>query len=116
MRALVLLVSAAVLAGCTDDDGADGHGNGGTGTGDGSDEGPQVSMEGFTFFPSEISIAVGETVTWTNVDSQAHTATGDDFDTGELQQGETGEHTFTAAGTFEYRCTIHGMKGTVNAA
>jgi plastocyanin len=55
-------------------------------------------------------------VTWTNQDFAPHTATADDgsFDTGRLDQGETGSVTFDQPGTYTYTCTFHpNMKGTV---
>jgi hypothetical protein len=59
---------------------------------------------------------VGDSVTWTNRDSAAHTATasGGGFNTGTLKQGQSATHRFTTAGRFAYICAIHpNMKGTV---
>ena len=60
---------------------------------------------------------VGDTVTWTNSDAQAHTATADDasWDSGTIAgSGGTGAVTFATAGTFPYHCKIHpAMTGTV---
>lgn len=73
-----------------------------------------VSIKNFAFNPPTITINPGDTVTWTNEDSVAHTATGDDFDTGHLEKGQSGSYTFQSAGTFDYICTIHpSMKGQV---
>ena len=76
-----------------------------------------VTIVNFAFDPAEIEVPVGATVTWTNDDGVPHTATsidGTTFDTGTLDQGEQGSHTFTGAGTFEYQCTIHpSMTGVV---
>jgi plastocyanin len=68
------------------------------------------------YSPNPVSISVGGTVTWTNNDVTAHTATGDDgsFNSGTMAAGATFSRTFSAAGTFTYHCTIHpGMVGTV---
>ena len=68
------------------------------------------------YAPSPISIAAGDTITWTNNDNTAHTATGDDgsFNSGSIAPGATFSKTFSNAGTFVYHCTIHpGMVGTV---
>jgi amicyanin len=77
----------------------------------------EVSMKDIKFDPSEVTIKAGDTVTWTNDDSVGHDVTGDDFKSGEpgaLQNGDTFEHKFDKAGTFDYVCTVHpGMKGSV---
>jgi plastocyanin len=75
-----------------------------------------VTIQDFAFGPPSLSVAAGTTVTWTNADGAAHTATADDgsFDSGPLAQGQTFSHTFDTAGTFTYICTIHPtMKGTI---
>jgi plastocyanin len=69
------------------------------------------------FSPMSVSVAAGSTVTVTNKDSVAHTltATGGQFDTGDINGGQS--KTFTApskAGTYSYICNIHQyMKGTI---
>jgi plastocyanin len=101
-------------AATTEEPAGDGGGDGGGG---GGGAGAEVSMEGIAFNPEEITVAVGDTVTWTNNDSADHDVTGDDFSSGEpggLAGGDTFEHTFEEAGTFDYVCTVHpGMEGTV---
>jgi plastocyanin len=75
-----------------------------------------VSMVDFSFSPASTTVAVGDTVTWHNTGQAPHTATADDgsFDTGTIQPGGSGSHTFNSAGTFSYICTIHpNMHGTV---
>lgn len=75
-----------------------------------------VSIKGFKYTPETITVKVGDTVTWTNSDSVAHTATADDgsWDTGSIGTGESKEVIFTKAGTFSYHCTPHPfMKGKV---
>ena len=64
--------------------------------------------------PSPANIAVGTTVTWTNMDSTLHTVySGSPDDPGKLFQstymakGQTFQHTFDTAGTFNYYCTLH---------
>jgi plastocyanin len=77
---------------------------------------PAVTISDFKFGPSSVTIHVGDTVTWTNAGPTAHTATANDhsFDTGVLQKGGSGSHTFTQAGTFAYICSIHPfMHGTI---
>jgi plastocyanin len=124
MRWLALLLACMalglVVAGCGDDD-DDGGGGGGGGEAteepSGGGGGSSVTMEGTAFNPAEITIKAGDTVTWTNEDSFGHDVTGDDFksgDAGGIGNGDTFEHTFDQAGTFDYVCTVHpGMEGSV---
>jgi len=74
-----------------------------------------VTIAGFAFDPTTITVQVGDTVTWTNQDSTAHTATAAGaFDTGNIANGASKSITFATAGTFAYHCTIHPtMTGTV---
>lgn len=76
-----------------------------------------VEISGFAFQPATVTIQVGDTVTWTNLDGAAHTATDTGpqalFD-GVMDNGESFSYTFTQAGTFNYFCTFHPqMTGTV---
>jgi plastocyanin len=73
-----------------------------------------VTIEGFAFSPGTVTVNVGDSVTWTNNDSAAHTATGSGFDTGNIANGASDSVTFQSAGTFDYACSIHlQMTGTV---
>ena len=68
------------------------------------------------YSPNPVSISVGGTVTWTNNDSTAHTATADNgsFNSGTIAPGGKFSQTFSTAGTFTYKCTLHpNMVGTV---
>jgi plastocyanin len=75
-----------------------------------------VAIEGFSY-GEPLEIAVGTTVTWTNMDSAPHTVTqsgGGGFQSGAMQQGETFSFTFEEAGTFDYFCEFHpNMSGQV---
>lgn len=78
--------------------------------------GTQVVMKNIAFDPATVTIKVGDTVTWTNEDSVTHTVVGDnnEFQSGDLAQGDTFSFTFDQAGTYPYHCSIHpSMKGTV---
>jgi LPXTG-motif cell wall-anchored protein len=68
-----------------------------------------VTITDFEFSPSTITVNEGDTVTWTNQGPTPHTATAEDgsFDTGNLNKGQSGSATFTAAGTISYICTPH---------
>ncbi len=76
-----------------------------------------VAISGFSFSPATVTVSIGDTVTWTNSDAQAHTATADSaaWDSGTIAgSGGTGAVTFSTAGSFPYHCTIHPtMTGTV---
>jgi len=70
------------------------------------------------FNPEDLTINVGDTVTWTNNDGMAHTATSTDgpvsFDSGNIASGATWSFTFTEAGTYDYKCAYHSsMTATI---
>lgn len=77
--------------------------------------GTAVDIAGFKFGPAELDLSVGDTVTWTNSDAQAHTATASGtFDTGSIAPGASAMATFDTAGTFAYICSFHPfMKATI---
>lgn len=110
-----------------------------TGCLDGSTD-ADARMVGLRFEPERVSVAVGGTVTWTNVSGFGHTVTAYEdrlpagaeffasggFDSeaaavadmagGLVGDGETYRHTFRTAGTFQYFCIPHegsGMTGVV---
>jgi plastocyanin len=61
-----------------------------------------VTIQSFAFSPQNLTINVGDTVTWTNLDSVAHTVTsntGSELNSSNLSQGQSYSHTFTTAGT-----------------
>jgi plastocyanin len=77
-----------------------------------------ASSPGITepYNPSPLNVSVGTTVTWTNHDSTGHTVTegnpsgntpANGFDSGILAPGKTFTHTFAAAGSIQYYCTLH---------
>ena len=75
-----------------------------------------VDIRDVQFAPRTLTIAVGDTVTWTNSDSMPHTATSEDdaFDSGNMDEGQSFSFTFTEPGTYEYRCDYHSeMTGTI---
>lgn len=66
------------------------------------------------FIPSYVSINVGETVTWSNDDSAAHTVTSGTpgapdgvFDSSLFMASTTFSHTFDDAGEYDYFCMVH---------
>ena len=73
-----------------------------------------VSMQNLAFNPSQVTVAVGGTVRWTNNDGTQHNATGTGISTGNMDPGQVREEVMTAPGTFDYSCTLHaGMTGRV---
>jgi plastocyanin len=73
-----------------------------------------VNINNSAFTPSSITIAPGDSVTWTNSDSLTHTVTGSGWGSGTLANGATYTHQFNTTGTFAYHCSIHSfMTGTV---
>jgi len=68
-----------------------------------------VTIADFAFSPPMLTITAGDTVTWTNEDAVAHTATSATgaFDSGDLAQGASFSFTFTTEGTYAYICTPH---------
>ncbi len=75
-----------------------------------------VTVVGFQFKPSAVTVNVGDTVSWTNDDPVEHTATatsGGSFDV-DLPTHGSGSHTFNQAGTYNYFCKIHpNMKASI---
>ncbi len=86
----------------------------GAGTGETTQLKNTVIIEDYRFEPAEITINVGETVTWINKGSSQHTVTGASFDSGSLSTGAEYQWQFTEAGIFDYSCTFHtSMTGKV---
>jgi plastocyanin len=78
--------------------------------------GIRVSIVGRAYQPSQLTVGVGQTVTWQDESLSQHTVTSVDglFDSGAMSTGSSFTMTFTKAGTFDYTCTIHPeMKGSV---
>ncbi len=76
-----------------------------------------ITISNFMFSPMALTVAPGATVSVTNKDSTTHTvtATGGQFNTGNVTQNQT--TTFKApmeAGTYHYICNIHQyMMGSI---
>lgn len=68
-----------------------------------------VEIQDFDFFPRELTIQAGATITWVNRDGAPHDATdeGGGWGTGTLNQGDRATLTFDSPGTYRYLCTIH---------
>ncbi|MEM7802596.1 MAG: plastocyanin/azurin family copper-binding protein [Chloroflexota bacterium] len=77
----------------------------------------EVEVSSNIFTPEVLTIAVGDTVNWTNVQGfhdVTQTSGPEFFSSGDAGFNWEYSHTFTLPGTYEYTCTIHfGMDGTV---
>ena len=80
-----------------------------------------VTIQDNFFAPNEVTVNVGDTITWTNNGAAPHTTTSGTicpigngkWDSGILLSGQSFSFTFTQAGTFPYFCSIHCFTGTV---
>ncbi len=77
-----------------------------------------VSISGLAFNPANVTVNVGDSVTWTNNDAGIqHTVSSDsgsELGSGAISSGATYVHEFNSAGTYTYHCDIHPtMTGTV---
>lgn len=67
-----------------------------------------VSVGDGVFAPGSLTVAAGDTVTWTNDDDSPHTATAaGQFDSGNLDPGQSFSFTFDEPGTYSYVCLYH---------
>jgi plastocyanin len=87
------------------------------------------SLTDTAFKPNPVQVSVGDTVRWTNDDTQPHTVTSGQnaqpdgkFDSSPnfnplIAPGQTFEHKFTEAGQYPYYCALHpNMVGTVSVS
>lgn len=75
-----------------------------------------VTIQNFAYNPPQIEVAVGTVVNWQNKDGLPHTATatGGEFDSGNLNPDQAFSFSFDTGGTYAYVCQYHpGMQGTV---
>jgi plastocyanin len=78
----------------------------------------EVTMRAVSFGPRDLTVRVGDTVVWHNVDIVKHNAVRRElFDTGELAPGEKYAWVAPDTGTYRYQCTIHQrMRGRLTVA
>jgi plastocyanin len=113
----MVLVGAPLLAACSSGGSGSPKASASTGSSAEVKSTNAITISNFMFSPMHVSVAPGATVSVTNKDSVAHTltATGGQFDTGDINGSQT--KTFTApskAGTYSYICNIHQyMMGTI---
>jgi plastocyanin len=104
---VLVLAGALLLAACGSSTPTMGSSSGPT---SGSSSGTSITISNFMFQPMALSVSPGATVKVTNQDSATHTltATGGQFNTGDITQNQT--KTFkapTKPGTYHYICSIH---------
>jgi len=115
--AATFVVLAALVTGCSGDDGA------APGPGDldvPPVDGAAVRMVDLDFTPAAVSVVAGETVVFTNDDDDDHTVTADEgeFDSGAQLPGETFRFLTdeTTPAQIGYHCELHPeeMRGTIS--
>jgi plastocyanin len=84
---------------------------------DAAASGKTIAMDGTAFTPSDLTVKVGEAVTWINKDPFPHNVSSKAgaFESGDLDPDRQWQFRPTAAGAFSYVCTLHpGMQGTLH--
>lgn len=75
----------------------------------------RVEATGFAFTPAELTVHVGDTVTWANGDAESHAVEGGSLSSPEIRAGETYSATFSAPEDLTYFCRFHTyMTGTIH--
>jgi plastocyanin len=75
-----------------------------------------IPIKHFAFMPMTVTVPVGGSVTWTNMDGEIHTVVSTDgvFRSGGLDEGDSFTFKFPKAGVYNYICSIHPkMKAVV---
>jgi plastocyanin len=115
--ALFAIVLAALVAGCGS---GCSYSGGSTASSAGSGSGgsaKSVKIVDFTYKPASLTVPAGTTLTFTNRDSTAHTATSKEsgaFESGSIEPGKSAKIILEKAGTYAYFCAFHPfMKGTI---
>ena len=67
-----------------------------------------VHIDNFVFEPAQLTVKVGQTVTWTNRDDIPHTiVSAGKFRSKTLDTDDKFSFTFTNAGDYKYFCSLH---------
>lgn len=73
-----------------------------------SAEETNVTIDNFTFEPAQLTVKVGATVTWKNRDDIPHmVVSAGKFRSKALDTDDSFSFTFTAAGGYNYFCSLH---------
>jgi len=76
----------------------------------------EITIREFMFSPRSLTVAVGTTVQWKNLDGEPHTIHSVDelFRSGPLDESDAFSFKFDKPGTYRYVCSIHPqMVGTI---
>lgn len=79
----------------------------------------QVEVRDNVFRPEKVQIDPGDTVTWVGRGSRPHNVQSDEqgqFNSGDIESGETFSHRFDKEGNYFYFCKYHGSPGMVGMA
>jgi plastocyanin len=67
-----------------------------------------VSIDNFTFTPTELKVKIGDTVTWTNHDDIPHAiVSAGKFRSKTMDTDDSFSFTFATAGDYKYFCSLH---------
>lgn len=126
MRRLLIVpfaVATLAVAGCGSSDSIEADSTASTPSSSAPAEAPaaggaaEVGMKGLAFGPEDITVKVGEEVTWTNNEDIPHNVVaeeGADFQSDTFGKDGTFAFTPEEAGEIAYVCTLHpGMDGTI---
>ena len=76
-----------------------------------------VAIKDFAFTPDKVSVAVGDTVTWTNKETDGtvhHVKFDDGAESTDIAPGKSYSRSFSKKGSYHYICSLHTyMEGTV---
>jgi plastocyanin len=68
----------------------------------------QVTIDNFTFTPAELTVKIGDAVTWINHDDIPHTVvSAGKFRSKPMDSDDKYTFTFTSAGDYKYFCSLH---------
>jgi plastocyanin len=76
----------------------------------------RIEVKNFMFQPTSLTVKVGSTVTWTNMDEEPHTVASSSglFRSSGLDTKDSFSFKFDKAGTYTFVCSIHPqMVGTI---
>ncbi|CAN5538622.1 hypothetical protein BH10BAC1_BH10BAC1_09720 [soil metagenome] len=77
----------------------------------------EIWLEYKAFNPTQITVAAGTTVTFTNKDNADHTATSTgNFNSGTIKSGNTFTYTFTTTGVYYFYCNFHSSNSSEQGA
>ncbi|WP_257169311.1 cupredoxin family copper-binding protein [Bradyrhizobium sp. SRS-191] len=68
----------------------------------------KVTIDNFTFTPAQVTVKIGDTVTWTNHDDIPHTVvSAGKYRSKTLDTDDSFSFTFASSGDYKYFCSLH---------